>query len=83
MLARRGRQGPDDHTEPPVAELLQIDQAYRQQAEAGTLRKIAPRRFNPSGEAWLPVLHVDKDDWSYTALFSKTALAHELGRTRD
>jgi hypothetical protein len=83
MLARRARQGPDDHAEPKVAELLEIDQSYRRQAEAGTLRTIAPRRFNPSGEAWLPILHVDRDDWSYTALFSNTALAHELGRTRD
>ncbi|MDU8913151.1 helix-hairpin-helix domain-containing protein [Aestuariicoccus sp. MJ-SS9] len=83
MLARRGRQGPDDHAEPSVAELLAVDSDYRQQAKAGTLRKIAPRRFNPGGEAWLPILHTDRDDWSYTALFSNTALAHDLGRTDD
>ncbi len=34
-------------------------------------------------KAWLPVLHVDRDGWSLTALFSNTALAHELGRTRN
>jgi DNA polymerase/3'-5' exonuclease PolX len=33
--------------EPPVAELLAIDREYRDQAQAGKLRKIAPRRFNP------------------------------------
>jgi hypothetical protein len=31
----------------------------------------------------LPVLHVDRDGWSLTVLFSNTALAHELGRTND
>lgn len=83
MLARRARRSPEDHAEPQVAELLEIDQTYRRRAEAGTLQTIAPRRFNPGGEAWLPILHVDRDDWSYTALFSNTALAHELGRTHD
>ena len=83
MLARRSRQGPGDHHEPSVAELLKIDEVYRQQAEAGTLPRIAPRRFNPEGEAWLPILHIDRADWSCTALFSNSALAHQLGRTRD
>ena len=83
MLARRARRGPDDHAEPPVAELLEVDRAYREQAEAGTLQTIAPRRFNPGGEAWLPILHVERGNWSYTALFSNTAMAHDLGRTHD
>lgn len=83
MLARRSRQGQNDHEEPPVAELLEIDRIYRQRANQGTLRRIAPRRFNPSGEAWLPIFHVDRADWSFTALFSNTALAHDLGRTHD
>jgi NAD-dependent DNA ligase len=68
---------------PSVALLLAVDEAYRDQAAAGTLRRIAPRRFNPTGEAWLPVLHAEKDGWSLTALFSNTARAHELGRTHD
>lgn len=83
MLARRGRRGREDHDEPPVSELLEVDRIYRERAKAGSLRKIAPRRFNPSGEAWLPVLHLDRDDWSFTALFSNTARAHELDRTGD
>ena len=83
MLVRRARRGSDDHVEPPVADLLKIDRDYREGAKAGRLRMIAPRRFNPSGEAWLPILHVDEGDWSYTALFSNTALAHDLGRTDD
>lgn len=83
MLARRSRRGQEDHDEPEVGALLEIDRSYRRQAEDGTLRKIAPKRFNPSGEAWLPILHVDSGGWSYTALFSNTALAHDLDRTRD
>ena len=39
---------------PSVAELLDIDREYREKAAAGQLRLIAPRRFNPAGEAWLP-----------------------------
>ena len=44
---------------------------------------IAPRRFNPKGEAWLPVLHAQRGDWHFTVLYSNTARAHELGRVRD
>ncbi len=69
--------------QPPVAELLAVDRQYREQAARGDLPTIAPRRFNPGGEAWLPVLHVTRDGRHYTALFSNTALAHELDRTRD
>ena len=67
----------------PVAELLDIDQQYRRLARQGKLPRIAPRRFNPTGEAWLPVLHTQRDDRHYTALFSNTARAHELGTTHD
>jgi DNA polymerase (family 10) len=68
---------------PSVAALLAVDDEYRRRAAAGELRRIAPRRFNPSGEAWLPVLHSERDGWSFTALFSNTARAHERGATRD
>jgi hypothetical protein len=70
-------------SEPPVGLLLDADSLYRRKAEAGDLRRIAPRRFNPSGEAWLPIMHARRGDWHLTALFSNTALAHRLGRTRD
>lgn len=83
MLARRRRRGSDDHEEPPVALLLEIDALYREKAKAGDLERIAPRRFNPTGEAWLPIFHIDRDGWSFTALFSNTAMAHKLGRTDD
>ncbi|MEZ5738312.1 MAG: hypothetical protein R3E68_01835 [Burkholderiaceae bacterium] len=54
---------------------------YRERAAAGSLRTIAPRRFNPSGESWLPVMHASHGPWHFTALFSNTARAHQLART--
>jgi DNA polymerase (family 10) len=68
---------------PPVAELLDVDAEYRREAAAGRLKTIAPRRFNPSGAAWLPVLHTTRGSRHYTALFSNTARAHERGKTGD
>ena len=69
--------------EPGVDLLLDVDRKYRREAERGALPKIAPRRFNLTGEAWLPILHTERGDWHFTALFSNTARAHEFGRSRD
>ena len=69
--------------EPSVELLLDVDREYRERAAAGRLRLIAPKRFNPTHEAWLPVMHTQRDDWHFTVLFSNTALAHQLGRTND
>lgn len=79
---RRRPASPADHA-PPVELLLDVDRDYRARAGAGTLPTIAPRRFNPEGVAWLPVLHTKRGEWSVTALFSNTARAHELGRVHD
>jgi hypothetical protein len=68
---------------PSVKVLLAIDRQYRDQAAAGTLPTIAPTRFNPAHESWLPVLHCERDGWQFTALYSNTAQAHQLKRTRD
>jgi DNA polymerase (family X) len=68
---------------PGVAMLLDVDREYREKATAGALRTIAPRRFNPHGTSWLPVLHSRRGPWHFTALYSNTARAHDLGRTRD
>lgn len=68
---------------PSVDMLLDVDQRYREQAAAGKLPKIAPKRFNPEGRTWLPILHTNRGKWHFTALFSNTARAHELGRTDD
>jgi putative hydrolase len=81
MRRRRGA-APADH-EPPLDAVLDVDREYRAGADAGTLPKIAPRRFNPDGAAWLPVLHTRRGDWAFTVLFSNTARAHELDRVRD
>lgn len=69
--------------EPPVEAILTIDALYRAEAAAGHLKTIAPRRFNPEGKAWLPILHAQRGDWHYTVLYSNTARAHELGRIGD
>ena len=69
--------------EPPVAELLDIDVEYRSLADAGALRLVAPRRLNPAGEAWLPILHTHRGPRHYTVLYSNTPRAHRLGTTRD
>lgn len=68
---------------PPVSVLLDVDKEYRRKSEQGTLPLITPRRFNPKAEAWLPVLHTERSGWHFTALYSNTARAHELGRTHD
>lgn len=68
---------------PPISVLLSVDTEYREKAAAGELPTIAPKRFNPEGESWLPVLHATRDGWHFSALFSNTARAHQLGRNRD
>jgi DNA polymerase (family X) len=85
LAARLGRlrAPPAHHTIPTVAELLDVDREYRHKARAGGLPHIAPRRFNPSRTAWLPVLHTVHGERHYTVLFSNTALAHRLAKTHD
>lgn len=73
----------DPAKEPPVSLLLEADALYRKKDDAGELRQIAPRRFNPEGVAWLPVLHLRRGDWHLTLLYSNTARAHVLNKTRD
>jgi putative hydrolase len=68
---------------PSVITLLDVDREYRQQAQQGSLPVIAPKRFNPEGRAWLPILHTHRDAWHFTLLYSNTARAHELKRTHD
>lgn len=92
-LRREGSEGelsnePEEGTrsvpnEPPVSTLLDIDREYRDRAKRGELPKITPKRFNPTKEAWLPILHTERDGQHFTALFSNTARAHSLGVTRD
>ena len=81
--AARLKAAPARGAQPALGLLLQLDEEYRRRAAAGELRTIAPRRFNPSGEAWLPVLRRKLEGWDMRALFSNTALAHQQGTTRD
>jgi Holliday junction resolvasome RuvABC DNA-binding subunit len=77
-----GKNMPNDDR-PPVDLLLDIDREYRQRAANNELHRIAPRRFNPDNEEWLPVMHTKHQGWSFTVLFSNTAQAHQLGKTDD
>jgi putative hydrolase len=83
MLGRVWRRPIQRDLEPDIGLLLDLDREYREKASAGQLRTIAPKRFNPNHEAWLPVLHTERGPWQFSVLFSNTALAHNLGRTRD
>ena len=83
MLARVRRNPLARGDEPEIQSLLDVDREYRQRAAAGELIKIAPKRFNPKGEAWLPLLHTVRGAWHFTALYSNTARAHQLGRISD
>ncbi len=92
MLSRSSRrklrqaiapEAPEEEERPSVALLLEIDEQYRTRAAQDRLRKIAPKRFNPQGEAWLPIMRTQRQGWSFTALFSNTALAHRSGKTDD
>jgi len=82
---RRRRAGGEEEPEgqPSVGTLLDVDAEYRRKAAAGELRKIAPKRFNPEGKAWLPILHTQREGWDFTALYSNTARAHRLEKTDD
>jgi hypothetical protein len=69
--------------QPDVGLLLQLDQEYREQAAADMLPRVAPKRFNPTGETWLPIMKTHRGGWDFTLLYSNTKRAHELGKVRD
>jgi putative hydrolase len=84
MLGRtRQASRPQPDAGPEVDLLLAVDRQYLAQAFTGELPKISPKRFNPQGEAWLPILHTEQAGWHFTAMFSNTARAHELHKTQD
>jgi DNA polymerase (family X) len=78
-----GTKPPDHEERPPVDLLLDIDEEYRHRAAKGQLKKIAPKRFNPEGRQWLPIMNVRRAGWRFTVLFSNTELAHRIGKTGD
>jgi hypothetical protein len=69
--------------EPTIDDLLAVDAEYRRRAESNALPTIAPRRFNPAHEPWLPLMSADRNGWRFRVLFSNTALAHRLHQTHD
>ncbi|NNF53769.1 MAG: DNA-binding protein [Acidimicrobiales bacterium] len=94
LAGRLGRIHPLEPTDPEWVEpavrnlplrdeLLDVDREYRERAARGELTTIAPRRFNPQHERWLPILHTVRGGRHYTAMYSNTARAHQLGRTND
>jgi hypothetical protein len=93
LFRRRAREVPtdalgvDDHavhaSAPTVDVLLSIDAEYRTKADLNQLQTIAPLRFNPTQAHWLPVLHTEREGRHFTAMFSNTARAHQLGHIDD
>jgi len=82
MLRRRRPRVPqEDVTAPPIGDVLAVDQEYR--ANVDTLPTIRPRRFNEGGQNRIPILHTERGDCRFTALFSNTATAHRYAKTRD
>lgn len=71
------------NTSPSISDLLALDAEYRRLAESDGLPTIAPYRFNPDRIAWLPIWHTRKGDRNYTVMYSNTARANALGKTRD
>ena len=66
---------------PSVELILALDKEYRTKAAADQLKKIAPKKLNPEGKTWLPVMSANRDGWRFTLLFSNTQRAHDLGKT--
>jgi len=83
LLIRISPREADAVDAPDHSLLLEIDREYREKAAAIALPRIVPRRFNPHGEATLPVLHRSNGRWHFTALWSNIARALQPGRTTD
>lgn len=82
-LAHRDASAVPPANEPGLEDLLAVDAHYRAAAEEGSLRRVTPRRFNPEEERWLGIHQEARSGWVLKALFSNTALAHRLEKTRD
>lgn len=74
---------PREGAQPSVAELLDVDREYRDRTAAGTLPRIAPRRYNPANEPWLPILHTERGGRCFTALYSNSPRAHQMRKVWD
>lgn len=83
QINRWQQEAPATKSHPSTELLLEVDTQYRYLAKVGQLRRITPRRFNPEGKRWLPVMQLNKGGWALNALYSNTARAHELNKTDD
>jgi hypothetical protein len=72
-----------DPAAPAVGELLTLDRQYRRQAKRGRLLRVIPKRFNPTGAAWLPVLRTQRGSGNYRVHYSNSARGHALGHLYD
>ena len=80
---QRVEESGEELREPSIDLLLELDDEYRRKAETDELRRIAPKRFNPDGEQWLPIMETEREGWDFTLLFSNTKRAHDLDKTHD
>lgn len=81
LARRRTLRKPEGPAGPSIADILSVDQEYRDTAQ--TLPTIKPRRFNETGLGRIPILHTERGEWQFTALHSNSASAHQYGRTLD
>ena len=83
LATRHRRRRSTTPVEPtPIGELLDVDREYRERAAVEELPFIRPRRF-ATGAPGIPVLHTMRGDRQYTAMYSHTAIATQLGRDSD
>lgn len=82
-LSRRRRRHSTQSKLPPIADVLAVDRIYREKAARGELRMITPQRFNPTGSIQLPILHAERAEWRFTALFSNTPNAQRYAPRQD
>src|SRR5262249_28110873 len=73
----------DPVAQPSVSDLLSLDRDYRQGAREGRWLLVEPRRFNPTGAAWLPVMKTTLHGINYTVHFANSARSQALGRQHD
>jgi hypothetical protein len=83
LLGRSPARRPPEGAAPPVAtHLLDVDAGTAAPRRRTSCRS-SRRGTSIRRKAWLPVLHTERGDWHFTALYSNTGRAHELRRTRD
>lgn len=65
-------------SEPPARRLLALDRLYWRKAARGELPRVAPDRFNPLAEAWLPLMHIESRGWWFSVMNANAGRADGL-----